>query len=79
MNIVWVLLATAFVLFLEKTRITNHWNKKEKIVFFVSLLVGTSCTVAWVLQVDLINPMEFLAKIYQPLSEPFVSYMNQFK
>ncbi|MFE8697147.1 hypothetical protein ACFYKT_12455 [Cytobacillus sp. FJAT-53684] len=79
MKIILILLATAVVIFLEKTNITNKWDRREKIVFFISLFIGTSITAAWALQVNLINPMEILTELYHPISEPFISYMNQFK
>ncbi|MBP2240966.1 hypothetical protein J2Z40_001526 [Cytobacillus eiseniae] len=79
MSILWILLVTAFVILLEKPNISKRWNKKEKIIFFVSLLLGIGLAIAWVLQVDLINPMEVITEWYRPISEPFISYMNQFK
>jgi glucan phosphoethanolaminetransferase (alkaline phosphatase superfamily) len=79
MKIVLILLASVIVIFLEKTNISNHWNKRETIVFFVYLFFGILLSVAWVLQVDLINPLDILAEVYRPISEPITSYLNQFK
>lgn len=79
MGIIGVLLALAFIIFREKENIKNRWSKREKIVFFLSLIMGASVTIAWILQVNLINPMRVLTDLYRPLSEPFVTYMNQFK
>lgn len=79
MKVLAVLMAVAIALFIEKKNLKKHWSKKERIIFFIFLSIGTAISIAWVLQVDLINPMEVIAKIYRPLSEPYISYMNQFK
>lgn len=79
MGIVAVLAATALVIFVEKSNMKNKWNKKETIVFFTSLSIAASVTIAWVLRLNLLNPIEILADIYRPITEPYISYMKQFK
>jgi len=79
MNILWVLAATALVIFIEKRKLKHHWNKKEAALFFVALIIGSSLCEAWVLKVDLMNPLEIIEKIYRPIVEPFTSNISQYK
>ena len=79
MGILSILTVVVIIFFIEKENIKKHWNKKEIMVFCVSLLFGAALCIAWLLEVDLINPLEILANIYRPISEPISTYINQFK
>lgn len=79
MGVVGVLLAAAISILIEKKNIYGQWTKKEISLFFISLLIGTSLTIVWVLLGDLYNPMELIVKIYRPITEPINSYITQFK
>ena len=79
MNILWVLVTIVFVIFIEKRNLKNHWNKKEAILFFAALFIGSSLCMAWVLKTDLANPLEIIAKIYRPIAEPITTRISQYK
>jgi hypothetical protein len=76
---VGILLATIVVVLIEKKNIKKEWDKKEIAVFGISLLIGTSLCIAWVFQVELLNPLKIIGDIYRPISEPITSYITQFK
>jgi hypothetical protein len=79
MGIAGTLVAAAIMILIEKQNMKNKWRKKETTVFFVSLLMGISVSVAWVLDVHLLNPIDIITDIYRPITAPFTSYMKQFK
>lgn len=79
MKILSIVVAVGIVIFLEKQNIKKNWRKKEILVFFVSLFIGAFFCAAWVLEVNVINPLEIIARVYRPLSEPITSYISQFK
>lgn len=79
MGIATVVIAAAMAILIEKRNIKNKWNKKENTVFFAFLFLASSLSAAWVLGVNLINPLKIIDAIYQPISAPITSYINQFK
>ncbi|WP_394231485.1 hypothetical protein [Niallia oryzisoli] len=78
-GIIWVIAAALIAVLLEKDHIRQSWKRKEKAVFFITLLFGTIVCIAWVLRIELGNPLEFIAEVYRPISDPLSSYIRQFK
>ncbi|WP_071394450.1 hypothetical protein [Bacillus tuaregi] len=78
-NVVTVIGAALAVILLEKKQLKNSWQRKEKVVFFTSLIIGTFLCVGWQLNIRLINPVEIIEVIYRPISKPLTLYLGQFR
>lgn len=77
-KVVSILLTTAIVILIEKQNLSESWKKKEKIVFFTLLFIGTGLTIVWSFQMPLYNPLDLIATVYKPISQPITNYLNQF-
>lgn len=67
MLVTMAIVAIAVIIaFIEVPYLLKKGLKKELWTFFILLLVGTGLSIAEGLEVDIPNPMEALAVIYQP-------------
>lgn len=79
LKVLGILISGIIVLLIERKNTKSKWNKKEKRTFFISLILGLSLTIIWSLGFNLWNPLDFFLKIYQPIAEPYISYLKQLK
>lgn len=77
-NVLTVLGVALAVILLEMKHLRYSWKRKEKVVFFISLSLGTITCIFWMIDVKLINPIEIIEDIYRPLSQPLSLYLRQF-
>ena len=64
------------IVFLEVPAMIKQGHKRELFVFALLLLVGSGLNIAYFLRLPLKNPVEWINKFYQPVSDYFLQFLQ---
>lgn len=64
-----ILLISLLIALFEVPNMRRNGMKKEMLVFFILLVVGTGLSIAESLEANIPNPLEWITFVYKPFSD----------
>ncbi|MGF9908806.1 hypothetical protein [Brevibacillus porteri] len=68
-TIIMILLISLLIALFEVPNMRRNGMKKEMLVFFILLVVGTGLSIAESLEANIPNPLEWITFVYKPFSD----------